>query len=70
LVDVLIRRPLVGCRENAKELTLSQEASGMILQNHRRLPVAFSVSKSQLLGLRSGLLEGFLKLLSNFIEAT
>jgi hypothetical protein len=37
LVDVLLCRPLIGCRENAQEFT--QAASGMILQNHGQLSV-------------------------------
>ena len=47
-------------------INLSQAASGMILQIHRRLPVSiFSVKIAAL-----GLLEGFLKLESNFKEAS
>jgi hypothetical protein len=45
LVDVLQCRTLIGCRENVQgDVNLSLAASGMILQNHRRLPVSiFSV---------------------------
>jgi hypothetical protein len=42
-------------------INLSLAAFGIILQNHRRLPVSISVSKSP-----HGLLEGFSKLMSNF----
>jgi hypothetical protein len=38
------------CRENAQELTGSQAASDMILQNHRRLPVNFFRVKIAALG--------------------
>ncbi len=51
LVDVLEWRPLIGCRENAHKINLSQAASCMILQNHRRLPVCiFSVKIATALG--------------------
>ncbi len=49
-VDVLKCRPLIGCRDNAQEFNLSQTASGMILQNHRRLPVSIFSVKIAALG--------------------
>jgi hypothetical protein len=57
-------------REKNARINLSQAASGMILQNHRRLPVSISVSKSPLHGLWNGLLKVFSKLASNFKGAS
>jgi hypothetical protein len=53
-------------------IKLSQAASGMILQNHRRLPVSIFSGKIAALGSlkRSGLLEGFSKLFSIFKGAS
>jgi hypothetical protein len=51
-------------------INLSQAASGMILQNHRRLPVSIFSIKIAALGSFCGLVEGFLKLVSNFKGAS
>ncbi len=47
-----------------------QAASGMILQNHMRLPVSMFSVKIAALGSLFGLLERFLKLVSNFKGAS
>jgi hypothetical protein len=49
-------------------IKLSQAASGMTLQNHRWLPVRIFSALGSLI--RSGLLKGFSKLLSNFKGAS
>ncbi len=55
-------------QEKCARINLSQMASSMILQNHRRLPVCIFSVKSPLWGLSRGLLDGFSKLASNFNE--
>jgi hypothetical protein len=65
MVDVII-----GSRENAR-INLSQAASGMIIQNHRRLPVSiFSVEIAALGSLKRVTAKIVKKLISNFKRAT
>jgi hypothetical protein len=45
----VIGRPLIG-RENVHELTSHRQLLGMILKNHRRLPVSISSVKIAALG--------------------
>jgi hypothetical protein len=50
-------------------IILSQAAFGMILQNHRRLPVSiFSACQNRRFRVFGAGLEGFKKLVSNFSE--
>jgi hypothetical protein len=53
-----------------RKINLSEAASGMTLQNHRRLPVNIFCAKIAALGLRSVSPEGFSKLVSNIKGAS
>ncbi len=63
LCDWLISHWLQG---KCTKIKLSQAASGMILQNHRRLPVSIFSAKIAAIGLWNGLMKRFSKFLSNF----
>jgi hypothetical protein len=54
--------PLIGCRKNPRKF-----ASGMIFQDHRRVPVSIFMVKIAASEPLRELLEALLKLISNFI---
>jgi hypothetical protein len=70
LVDVLWCRTLIGCSKNAQELTCHGQLPLRFYRRTDGFLSAFSVSKSPLYCLWSGLLDGFSKLASNFKGAS
>ncbi len=61
---------LIGCRKNPSKFTCPQAACGLIFQDHIRVPISVFTVQIAASEPRKGLLEEFLELVSNFIEAS
>jgi hypothetical protein len=63
--------PFPGCRKNpwTMDMQMSKAASGMIFQNHKRVSASNFSAKIAASEPLKRVLEGFLKLVSNFLEA-
>jgi hypothetical protein len=72
LAETLLRISFFCDRLQGKctRINLSQSASGMILQNHRRLPVNIFSVEIPASGFLKDNLEGYSKLVSNFKESS